>query len=779
MTLRDLKQGQSATIFAVGAGGALRQHLLDMGLIPGLDVKVLKFAPMGDPVEVLVHGYTLSLRLSEAAEIEVRTAQDSSTPDNFGYNLSLHEHNAHPGLGEAGRYHSKDHENPLPKGEILTFALAGQQNCGKTTLFNVLTGSNQHVGNFPGVTVDRKDGVIKGAPDTLVTDLPGIYSLSTYTSEELVSRDFLINSRPRGIINVVDAGNIERNLYLTVQLMELGIPMVLALNMMDEVRGNGGSIRVNEMERLLGIPVVPVSAAKGEGIGELVEHAVHVARYGEAPARQDFCDKDDFGGAVHRCIHSIMDLVESRAEAAGMPARFAASRLIEDDEAVIARLGLSEEEKKVIGDDISLMEAERGMDRHAAMADMRYSFIRRLCEKTVVKPHESREYRRSVKIDRVLTGRWTAIPIFIAVMALTIWLSIDVLGAPLQDLLDRGISWLGGVVGDALIRADVTPALRSLVVDAVFGGVGAVVSFVPIIIVLFFFLSLLEDSGYMARVAFVTDGVLRRIGLSGRSIVPLLIGLGCSVPGIMASRTLPSARDRRKTVLLTPFMSCSAKIPIYAFLSSAFFPGHGGLVLICLYLTGIAVGVIVALVMKKVERDAEAAPFVMELPNYRLPQPGNLAHLLWDKTKDFLSRAFTVIFLATLVIWFLQTFDLKLNMVTDGEGSMLASFAGLIAPAFEPLGLGDWRIVTALISGFLAKESVVSTMELLGVTATLTPMTALPLLVFCLLYTPCVAAIAAARRELGSGWAAFIVVFQCVTAWVCAYLCCLLERLIF
>ena len=779
MTLRDLKQGQSATIFAVGAGGALRQHLLDMGLIPGLDVKVLKFAPMGDPVEVLVHGYTLSLRLSEAAEIEVRTAQNSSTPDNFGYNLSLHEHNAHPGLGEAGRYHSKDHENPLPKGEILTFALAGQQNCGKTTLFNVLTGSNQHVGNFPGVTVDRKDGVIKGAPDTLVTDLPGIYSLSTYTSEELVSRDFLINSRPRGIINVVDAGNIERNLYLTVQLMELGIPMVLALNMMDEVRGNGGSIRVNEMERLLGIPVVPVSAAKGEGIGELVEHAVHVARYGEAPARQDFCDKDDFGGAVHRCIHSIMDLVESRAEAAGMPARFAASRLIEDDEAVIARLGLSEEEKKVIGDDISLMEAERGMDRHAAMADMRYSFIRRLCEKTVVKPHESREYRRSVKIDRVLTGRWTAIPIFIAVMALTIWLSIDVLGAPLQDLLDRGISWLGGVVGDALIRADVTPALRSLVVDAVFGGVGAVVSFVPIIIVLFFFLSLLEDSGYMARVAFVTDGVLRRIGLSGRSIVPLLIGLGCSVPGIMASRTLPSARDRRKTVLLTPFMSCSAKIPIYAFLSSAFFPGHGGLVLICLYLTGIAVGVIVALVMKKVERDAEAAPFVMELPNYRLPQPGNLAHLLWDKTKDFLSRAFTVIFLATLVIWFLQTFDLKLNMVTDGEGSMLASLAGLIAPAFEPLGLGDWRIVTALISGFLAKESVVSTMELLGVTATLTPMTALPLLVFCLLYTPCVAAIAAARRELGSGWAAFIVVFQCVTAWVCAYLCCLLERLIF
>ncbi len=779
MTLRDLKQGQSATIFAVGAGGALRQHLLDMGLIPGLDVKVLKFAPMGDPVEVLVHGYTLSLRLSEAAEIEVRTAQDSSTPDNFGYNLSLHEHNAHPGLGEAGRYHSKDHENPLPKGEILTFALAGQQNCGKTTLFNVLTGSNQHVGNFPGITVDRKDGVIKGAPDTLVTDLPGIYSLSTYTSEELVSRDFLINSRPRGIINVVDAGNIERNLYLTVQLMELGIPMVLALNMMDEVRGNGGSIRVNEMERLLGIPVVPVSAAKGEGIGELVEHAVHVARYGEAPARQDFCDKDDFGGAVHRCIHSIMDLVESRAEAAGMPARFAASRLIEDDEAVIARLGLSEEEKKVIGDDISLMEAERGMDRHAAMADMRYSFIRRLCEKTVVKPHESREYRRSVKIDRVLTGRWTAIPIFIAVMALTIWLSIDVLGAPLQDLLDRGISWLGGVVGDALIRADVTPALRSLVVDAVFGGVGAVVSFVPIIIVLFFFLSLLEDSGYMARVAFVTDGVLRRIGLSGRSIVPLLIGLGCSVPGIMASRTLPSARDRRKTVLLTPFMSCSAKIPIYAFLSSAFFPGHGGLVLICLYLTGIAVGVIVALVMKKVERDAEAAPFVMELPNYRLPQPGNLAHLLWDKTKDFLSRAFTVIFLATLVIWFLQTFDLKFNMVTDGEGSMLASLAGLIAPAFEPLGLGDWRIVTALISGFLAKESVVSTMELLGVTATLTPMTALPLLVFCLLYTPCVAAIAAARRELGSGWAAFIVVFQCMTAWVCAYLCCLLERLIF
>ena len=777
MTLKDLKQGQSAVIFAVGAGGALRQHLLDMGLIPGLEVRILKYAPMGDPVEVLVHGYTLSLRLSEAAEIEVRPSGDESLNDNFGYNLSLHEHNAHPGLGEAGKYHSKDHENPLPKGETLTFALAGQQNCGKTTLFNVLTGSSQHVGNFPGVTVDRKDGVIKGAPDTLVTDLPGIYSLSTYTSEELVSRDFLINERPKGIINVVDANNIERNLYLTVQLMELGIPMVLALNMMDEVRGNGGSVRVNEMERLLGIPVVAISAAKGEGIEELVEHAVHVARYQEAPARHDFCDRNDFGGAVHRCIHSIMDLIEDRASASNFPPRFAASRLIEGDEVIISRLGITDEEKQVIEDDIRLMEDERGMDRHAAMADMRYSFIRRLCEHTVRKPHESREYRRSVKIDKILTGRWTAIPIFVVIMALTIWLSIDVIGAPLQDLLDKGITWLGGVVGAALTGAEVAPALRSLVVDAVFGGVGAVVSFVPIIIVLFFFLSLLEDSGYMARVAFVTDNLLRKIGLSGRSIVPLLIGLGCSVPGIMASRTLPSARDRRKTVLLTPFMSCSAKIPIYAFLSSAFFPGHGGLVLICLYLIGILVGAVVALVMKKIERNAEAAPFVMELPNYRLPQLKNLGHLLWDKTKDFLSRAFTVIFLATLVIWFLQTFDLHFRMVENGEGSMLAGLAGLIAPAFAPLGLGDWRIVTALISGFLAKESVVATMELLGVTATITTLTAVPLLIFCLLYTPCVAAIASVRRELGNKWAIYVVVFQCLIAWICAWFGYLLAQL--
>lgn len=770
MTLKDLKVGQQAVIFAVGAGGALRQHLLDMGLIPGLEVKILKYAPMGDPVEVLVHGYTLSLRLSEAAEIEVKLSEsENEAADNYAYNVSLHEHNAHPGIGEAGKYHSRDHENPLPKGELMTFALAGQQNCGKTTLFNVLTGSNQHVGNFPGVTVDRKDGVIRGYPDTRVTDLPGIYSLSTYTAEELVSRNFLINDRPRGIINVVDANNIERNLYLTVQLMELGIPMVLGLNMMDEVRGNGGSVRINEMERLLGIPVVPISAAKNEGINELVDHAVHVAKYQESPARQDFCDKDDFGGTVHRCLHSIMDLVEERADAAGMPVRFAASRLVEGDEVVIGRLGLTEEEKRLVEEDIRLMEEERGMDRHAAMADMRYTFIRRLCDHCVVKPRESKEYRRSVKIDKVLTGRWTALPIFVAIMSLVIWLSIDVIGAPLQDLLDRGISSLGALIGSAMERADVAPALTSLVVDAIFGGVGSVVSFVPIIIVLFFFLSLLEDSGYMARIAFITDKLLRKLGLSGRSIVPLLIGLGCSVPGVMASRTLPSARDRKKTILLTPFMSCSAKIPIYAFFANAFFPGHGGLVLICLYLLGILAGVGVALVYKKIEHGSEASPFVMELPNYRMPQLKNLGHLLWDKTKDFLQRAFTVIFLATIAIWFLQSFDLHLRMVENGEGSILALVAGYVAPLFTPLGLGDWRIVTALISGFLAKESVVSTMEVLGVAAMITPLTAVPMLIFCLLYTPCVATIAVIRRELGAQWSLYVVVFQCIIAWLCAW----------
>ena len=774
MTIDDMTSGQWAVVEKVGGVGATRLHFLDMGLIPGTALKFVERAPMGDPVQILINGYALSLRKDDAADIEVvPTAAPEEvvkSKSDVPYNVYLHDHNAHPGLGEGGKYHSKDHENPLPKGSKLTFALAGQQNSGKTTLFNVLTGSNQHVGNFPGVTVDRKDGVIKGHPDTSITDLPGIYSLSPYTAEEIVSREFILRPDTRGLINIVDASNIERNLYLTLQLMELGTPMVLALNMMDEIRGNGGSIRINEMERILGIPVVGISAAKNEGIDELVDHAMHVARYQEAPARQDFCDKDDHGGAVHRCLHSVIHLIEKQAAQAGIPARFAATKLVEGDELVEAALGLKPAEKEAIENIILQMEEERGLDRAAAIADMRYTFIKRLCAQTVVKPGESKEYKRSRKIDKVLTGKWTAIPIFIVVMALVIWLTIDVLGAPLQDLLDKGIQGLGGIVAAAFARWNVSPAITSLVVDAIFGGVGSVCSFVPISIILFFFLSMLEDRGYMARVAFVTDHFLRKLGLSGRSIVPLLIGLGCSVPGVMASRTLPSARDRKKTILLIPFMSCSAKLPIYAFFAAAFFPGRGGLVLASLYLLGIAVGILVALVAKWTGRNSEAAPFVMELPNYRLPQARNVLHLLWDKTKDFLQRAFTIIFLATIVIWFLQTFDWRFNMVENGEGSMLAWVAGILAPLFAPLGLGDWRIVTSLISGFLAKESVVASMEVLGVLGSLTVVTAVPMLVFSLLYTPCVAAIASVRRELGHKWAIFMIVFQCVVAWVVALL---------
>ena len=775
ITIDKLDTGGSAVVRTVGGDGAGRMHILDMGLTPGAGVKVVGKAPTGDPIQLLVRGYALTLRKEEAAKIEVEPAEDNTetgadAPGDTGRNAFLHDHNAHPGLGEGGKYHSKDHEHPLPKDILLSFALAGQQNCGKTTLFNVLTGSSQHVGNFPGVTVDRKDGAIRGHSGTKITDLPGIYSLSPYSAEEIVSREFILDPDTKGLINIVDASNIERNLYLTLQLMELGVPMVLALNMMDEVRGNGGSIRINEMERILGIPVVGISAAKNEGIDELVEHAIHVARYQEGPGRNDFCGKDDNGGAVHRCLHSVIHLVENNAAAAGIPARFAATKLIEGDDWVENALKLSPDERETIEHIIVTMEKERGLDRAAAIADMRYTFIHKLCEQTVVKPRESREYLRSRRIDKVLAGKWTALPIFIVLMALVIWLTIDVLGAPLQDLLDRGISALGDGVGALFTRWNVSPAVRSLVVDAVFGGVGSVVSFVPIIIILFFFLSMLEDSGYMARVAYVTDSLLRKIGLSGRSIVPLLIGLGCSVPGVMASRTLPSARDRRKTILLTPFMSCSAKLPIYAFLSSAFFPGHGGLVLVCLYLLSILVGVCVALVGKYAGGRSEAAPFVMELPNYRLPQLRNVGHLLWDKTKDFLQRAFTVIFVATLVIWFLQTFDFRFNMVENGEGSMLAWIAGLLAPLFAPLGLGDWRIVTAFISGFLAKESVVSTMEVLGVLGTLTAVTAVPMLVFSLLYTPCVAAIAAVKRELGAKWAIYVVLFQCAIAWAVAFI---------
>ncbi len=778
MTIDNMDLGREAVVVSVGGEGIIRTHFLGMGLIPGARLKLIKRAPLGDPLEIQIRGYALTLRKAEAADIEVRLLdkevpeEDAKTTssEEKGYNAYLHEHNAHPGLGEGGKYHSKDHEHPLPKDTILSFALAGQQNCGKTTLFNVLTGSNQHVGNFPGVTVDRKDGVIRGYPNTSITDLPGIYSLTPYTAEELVSREFILDENTKGLINIVDAGNIERNLYLTLQLMELEVPMVLALNMMDEVRGNGGSIRINEMERILGIPVVGISAAKNEGVDELVEHAIHVAKYQEKPARTDFCDKDDHGGAVHRCLHGVMHLIEDHAAAAHLPVRFAASKLVEGDARVEAALGLDANEKEMIEHIIVQMEEERGLDRVAAMADMRYNFIKRLCDETVVKPRESKEYLRSRRIDKVLTGKWTAIPIFLVVMSLIIWLTIDVLGAPLQDLLDRGISALGNAVEGAMLRWDVSPLARSLVVDAIFGGVGSVVSFVPIIVILFFFLSMLEDSGYMARVAFVTDHSLRKLGLSGRSIVPLLIGLGCSVPGVMATRTLPSAKDRMKTILLIPFMSCSAKLPIYAFFTSAFFPGRGGLVLICLYLLSILTGILVALIDKWVNHHSEPAPFVMELPNYRLPQARNVGHLLWDKTKDFLQRAFTVIFVATLVIWFLQTLDFRFNMVENGEGSMLSAVAGFLAPVFRPLGLGDWRIVTAFISGFLAKESVVSTMEVLDVLSTLTLTTAVPMLVFSLLYTPCVAAIASVRRELGGKWAVAQILFQCLVAWIVAFL---------
>lgn len=781
MTLKELPVGGSAVILTVGGEGALRQHFLDMGLIPGAHVKLIKYAPLGDPMELRVSGYALTLRLADAAEITVETAEDlPEQAAGLADDKSVHsvDPDVHPGYGETGKYHDKTHEHPLPEETTLTFALAGNQNCGKTTLFNQLTGANQHVGNFPGVTVDRKDGVIRGHAQTLVTDLPGIYSLSPYTSEEIVSRQFILDQKPRGIINIVDAGNIERNLYLTMQLMELNTPMVLALNMMDEVRNNGGSIRVNEMEEILGLPVVPISAARNEGIDELVDHALHVARYQERPARQDFCDKDDHGGAVHRCLHGIMHLIEDHADRAGIPVRFAASRLVEGDEAIEQALGLQQNEKEMVEHIIVQMERERGLDRNAAMADMRFAFIRKLTAQTVIKPHESKEYRRSRRIDKVLTGRWSAIPIFVVVMSLVIWLSIDVLGAPLQDLLDRGIQWLAGVADAGMERWGVSDAVRSLVVDGVFGGVGTVVSFVPIIIILFFFLSLLEDSGYMARVAFVTDKLLRRLGLTGRSIVPLLIGFGCSVPAVMATRTLTSTRDRRMTVLLTPYMSCSAKIPIYAFFTNAFFPGRGGLVLVILYLSAILVGILIALFGKNVPKPHKAAPFVMELPNYRLPGAKNVGHLLWDKTKDFLQRAFTVIFIASIVIWVLQSFDWRLRLV-EPENSMLAGIAGVLAPVFKPLGLGDWRIVTALVTGFLAKESVVATLEVLDVAATMTALTAIPMLAFCLLYTPCVAAIAAVKRELGGKWAVGVVIGQCVVAWVVAWLAYLVAGIFF
>lgn len=774
MTIKDLKEGQSATICTVGGDGALRQHFLDMGVIPGIEVKLIKYAPMGDPLEIRIHDYELTLRLADAEQIEVsdkKSDEDEHRKDNKK-DKTLAEH---PGLGEGGKYHVKADEHPLPKDEILTFALVGNQNCGKTTLFNQLTGSNQHVGNFPGVTVDRKEGMIKGYPDTRVTDLPGVYSLSPYSSEEIVTRQFVFDEKPKGIINIVDATNIERNLYLTMQLMELDIPMVLALNMMDEVRENGGSIRINQLESMLGIPVIPISAIKNQGVDELIEHAVHVARYQERPGRQDFCDPEDHGGSVHRCLHGIMHLIEDHAENAGIPVRFAAAKVAEGDAEMEKSLHLEQNETEMIEHIVSQMEEERGIDRAAAIADMRFDFIQRICRQTVVKPAESKERIRSRKIDAVLTGKYTAIPTFILIMGAVFFLTFNVIGAVLQNLLEKGIDYLTAQMNQLLTAWSVNPVLHSLVIDGIFKGVGSVLSFLPIIVVLFLFLSLLEDSGYMARVAFVMDKPLRKIGLSGRSIVPMLVGFGCTVPGIMASRTLPSERDRKMTILLTPFMSCSAKLPIYAFFATAFFPKYKAIVMVGLYVVGILTGILVALIIRKTLFKGEAVPFVMELPNYRMPALKNVLQLLWEKAKDFLQRAFTVIFVATIVIWFLQSFDLHFNLTADSQNSILAVVAGLIAPIFAPLGFGDWRISTALISGFMAKESVVSTLSVLTgsmdvIHKILTPASALSLLVFCLLYTPCVAAISSVKRELGSKWALVVVVGQCVVAWIMAAL---------
>ena len=771
MTLKDLNIGETAVVGTVGGEGALRQHFLDMGLIPGEEVTLVKFAPMGDPMELSIHGYELTLRLDDAARIGVTLAKAPAAKKAAAESDKPVEH---PGLGEGGRYHTKKGENPLPDGTTLTFALAGNQNCGKTTLFNQLTGSNQHVGNFPGVTVDRKSGAIRNNPNTEVTDLPGIYSMSPYTSEEIVTRQFIIGEKPTGIINIVDATNIERNLYLTMQLMELDTPMVLALNMMDEMRGNGGTVRINKMEAMLGIPVVPISAAKNEGVDELVDHALHVAKYQERPGRMDFCSEEDHGGAVHRCIHGIIHLIEDHAEAAGIPVRFAATKLVEGDQRIEAALKLDQNEKEMIEHIIVQMEQERGLDRAAAIADMRFHFIHQLVEQTVVKPRQSKEQLRSAQIDRFLTGHYTAIPAFVGIMALVFYLTFGVIGLALQNLLEVGIDALTAAVDSTLTAWNVNAAVHSLVIDGIFTGVGSVLSFLPIIVTLFFFLSLLEDTGYMARVAFVMDKLLRRIGLSGRSIVPMLIGFGCTVPGVMASRTLPSERDRKMTILLTPFMSCSAKLPIYSLFAAAFFPEHAALVMVSLYFLGIAVGILMAILLKSSVFKGEAVPFVMELPNYRLPGLKNVVQLLWEKARDFLQRAFTVIFVATIIIWFLQSFDLRLSLTADPQQSILAWLASGIAPLFAPLGFADWRVSTALITGFMAKESVVSTLTILygssaAFAAALSPAAAAPLLVFCLLYTPCIAAVASVKRELGGKWAFIMVANQCIVAWLAAF----------
>ena len=774
MKLNQLKPGQSAIIDEVKGEGALRQHLLDMGMIPGEKVTLIKLAPMGDPIEVMIHDYELTLRLADAANIIVEKVQ---TVQNEKREASEPKRPvAHPGLGEEGKFHPKGTGNPLPEGTVLTFALVGNQNCGKTTLFNQLTGSNQHVGNFPGVTVDRKDGVIKGYPDTMITDLPGIYSMSPYSSEELVSRDFVLKQRPKAIINIVDATNIERNLYLTMQLLEMGIPMVIALNMMDEVRGNGGTIMVNAMEAMLGVPVVPISASKNEGVDELMRHAYHVCKYQEKPLRQDFCDANEHGGAVHRALHAVVHLIEDHAVQTGLPIRFAASKLIEGDPLIADQLGLDQNEKELLDHIVLQMEKERGLDKSAAMADMRFDFINKVCQECVVKPHESKEHKRSQRLDRILTGKHTAIPVFIAIMAVVFLLTFFVIGPFFQDLLAMGIAKLGEVVSNLMVRARVNHAIRSLVIEGIFEGVGTVVSFLPIIVLLFFFLSMLEDSGYIARVAFVMDKLLRKIGLSGRSIVPMLIGFGCTVPAVMSTRTLPSDRDRRMTILLTPFMSCTAKLPIYGFFVNAFFPRYSWLIITCLYLFGILMGIAAAFVFKGTYFKGEAVPFVMELPNYRLPSLKTVVRLMWEKSKDFLHRAFSIILIATIVVWFLKSFNFRFNMVTDSHSSMLASISGFLVPIMRPIGLGDWRIVTSLISGFMAKESVVSVMNTLfvGGVASIGSVAAASMLVFSLIYTPCVAAIAAIRRELGRGWAIGVVLWQCGLAWVLA----LIVRLI-
>ena len=766
MKLNELQIGSTATILSVGGEGALRQHFLDMGLIQGTEVTVVQYAPMGDPIELRLHGYELTIRLKDAKNIEI---SKEHKPKNIRKKVEKQE-KLHPGYGEGGKFHNRKEETPLPEGETLTFALVGNQNCGKTTLFNQLTGSKQHVGNFPGVTVDRKDGVIKGHNNTLITDLPGIYSMSPYSSEEIVTREFVIREKPKGIINIVDATNIERNLYLTMQLLELGFPMVVALNMMDELRENGGSVLVNEMEEALGVPVIPISAAKAEGIEELIQHAIHVAKYQEKPLETDFCRKEE---GVHRGIHAVMHLIEDHAEKAEIPVRFAASKIMEGDEKILEQLNLTENEKYLL-EDISRQTEETGLDRAAAIAQMRFAYIEDVCSESVIKPKESREHLRSRKIDRFLTGKYTGIPAFVGIMAVVFWLTFNVIGAFLQGLLESGITALTDVVDHAMTAVHVNSVVHSLVIDGIFSGVGGVLSFLPIIVTLFFFLSLLEDSGYMARVAFIMDKLLRKLGLSGRSIVPMLVGFGCTVPGVMASRTLPSERDRKMTILLTPFMSCTAKLPIYAFFTAAFFPKRGALVMIGLYVFGIVMGILMALIFKKTAFKGEAVPFVMELPNYRLPGAKNVGHLLWDKAKDFLQRAFTVIFIATIVIWFLQNFDMGLNMVSDSQNSILALVAGVLAPIFLPVGFGDWRIVTALISGFMAKESVVSSLTVLfgssaALQSALTIQGAAALLVFCLLYTPCVAAIASVKRELGGKWAAAMVFGQCLIAWVVAF----------